>query len=653
MPISCSGLKFRYAIFDSYLGRTEQKFSQANPLNHKRPDIDMLGGSRGMLAAHQPLVVPMLLRLSHFVLNAYVVLVVSKQKGITLVFKTDPLQNVDVNSTFDSIAVIQKYIQREIEGQLREMFREDLPGIIHRLSQRWVAGKTKVEAPYLFNRQMGRTTLDQPETRSNPDTLAGGVYYSSLMPGSHPTLRRPSISKMPSLQRIHNTPHSAPSITNDPATTTLNPTYVVHEPPTTFPEIENFDPTYGLRPDDLPAKSGYSGFGRLFGASQGLKDLAEELSEHGTEWNEADSFDMVDWEETVSFTPPPSVVSYDGPEYETIPAVGGGTITRPRIYHSQSIIQPPIDASASSATTLMNRTGTPSNSHSMSDMYTPVHDTLRSGVSTPIHMQTPFFPSWPSRPGSQRGQTLPPWMTQADLFDSRHRLTHSARTASLPSVSGVGMGSLPLLHRPLPSVRSVPTSSSEGTDSHPSRSNSVPTKEFFTAPSPDAPQDVSQTHSKLSNQHHRQRSLSPESFRSSDPVSYGSPPNLRSDMDADGNIVLRPGLNNTVSQLSTLSHSNHTLSPYTRSLEHFTVRSVPHRASGSGPVVDRQPTKAKRKRTYRLGGKNPPNPLENLTEERDIPSSPPPPSEFEVSDVEHYFRVPHTSLRRRSSYQPL
>ena len=106
-----------------------------------------MGGSRGMLAAKHPLVVPMLLRLSHFRLNSYVVLVVSRQKGITLVFKTDPLQNVDINSTFDSIAVIQKFIQREIEGQLRQMFREDLPGIIHRLSQQWV--KAKVEAPYL------------------------------------------------------------------------------------------------------------------------------------------------------------------------------------------------------------------------------------------------------------------------------------------------------------------------------------------------------------------------------------------------------------------------------------------------------------------------------------------------------------------------
>src|SRR5882762_9080500 len=120
-----------------------------------------------MLAAKQPLVVPMLLRLSHFKLSSYVVLVISKQKGITLVFKTDPLQNVDINSSFDGIAVIQKFIQGEIEGQLRQMFREDLPGIIHRLSQQWV--KAKVEAPYL-NRPRpppkGRRTMD---TMSAPD----------------------------------------------------------------------------------------------------------------------------------------------------------------------------------------------------------------------------------------------------------------------------------------------------------------------------------------------------------------------------------------------------------------------------------------------------------------------------------------------------
>lgn len=138
-------------------------------MNHKRRDIHVLSGSGGILAAHQPLVVPMLLRLSRFILNGYVVLVVSKQKGITIVFKTDPLQNVDVTGTFDSIAVIQKYIQHEIEVQLREMFREDLPGIIHRLSQRWIAGRPRVETPYL-SKQRNKTVSEPTIITSSPHT---------------------------------------------------------------------------------------------------------------------------------------------------------------------------------------------------------------------------------------------------------------------------------------------------------------------------------------------------------------------------------------------------------------------------------------------------------------------------------------------------
>ncbi|KAM6496131.1 Mitochondrial distribution and morphology protein 34 [Amanita muscaria] len=163
---------------------------QANPLNHKQPDIHLMTGSQGMLAAKQPLVVPMLLRLSHFKLSSYVVLVISKQKGITLVFKTDPLQHVDINSTFDSIAVIQKFIQREIEGQLRQMFREDLPGIIHRLSQQWV--KAKVEAPYLTKRPPGLADLaeepaDEEEEEYDYDEVTSfDMPPFSFSPGTSP-----------------------------------------------------------------------------------------------------------------------------------------------------------------------------------------------------------------------------------------------------------------------------------------------------------------------------------------------------------------------------------------------------------------------------------------------------------------------------------
>lgn len=73
-------------------------------------------------------------------------------------------------------------------------------------------------------------------------------------------------------------------------------------------------------------------------------------------------------------------------------------------------------------------------------------------------------------------------------------------------------------------------------------------------------------------------------------------------------------LNNSVSQLATLSHSNHTLSPYARGHEHIAVRSFPHlgktpslggqsRASSGDGGGQRGNVKAKRKRMYRLNTK--------------------------------------------------
>jgi hypothetical protein len=75
-------------------------------------------------------------------------------------------------------------------------------------------------------------------------------------------------------------------------------------------------------------------------------------------------------------------------------------------------------------------------------------------------------------------------------------------------------------------------------------------------------------------------------------------------------------LNNSVSQLATLSHSAHTLSPYARAHEHIAVRSFPHlgkshsgSSAGNSSVVGgagdvgKGNVKARRKRIYQLGGK--------------------------------------------------
>jgi distribution and morphology protein 34 len=536
-------------------------------------------GSRGMLAAKDPLVVPMLLRLSHFKLSSYVVLVVSKQKGITLVFKTDPLQNVDINSTFDNIAVIQKFIQREIEGQLRQMFREDLPGIIHRLSQQWV--KAKVEAPYLNTYSPPPSMMQSFDTTSAPE-----------VPQHLP--RIPSVGLQPYLARQRSLPpwgygrarsSSAHSIASVKSAPPSQPS-----PQGTFPDLENFDPTYGLRPEGLPNKSVFGAFGRLFTPDKGLADLAEAEEE-----NFEEEFSVVDWEDTFpDFSPPSSVQDLadrqdEGLEYETIPAVGGGTVTRPRIYHSQSLIQATSDNLPS--------TGHPLDNYSPSSE-PPLRSATLARFRNHISKSGPLSSSYGALPGGVYGRSR--------------------------SVGGIG--ELYDFHAnavsedfPLTSPQSPDSLENQASDSRSTRSLPTPPYTDQSAISSEQPQG----------------SLRPSTsnFDQSFQFQSSSPPNSLPEPDPE--IVLRPSLNNSVHQLSTLSHSNHTLSPFTRSLEHFTVRSVPPRCSmATRNTPDRQPARARRKRTHRLG--------EQIPREAEVelrpPSSPTPPSEFDASDMDRYFR---------------
>lgn len=110
---------------------------QANPLN------TYLSGKPGFtspqpLAAASSLTIPLQITLSEIKLSAFIILVFSKQKGLTLVFRNDPLESLKVSSTFDSIQFVRDYLQRTIEGKLRDLMMDELPAIIHRLSlQLW------------------------------------------------------------------------------------------------------------------------------------------------------------------------------------------------------------------------------------------------------------------------------------------------------------------------------------------------------------------------------------------------------------------------------------------------------------------------------------------------------------------------------------
>ncbi|RDB19787.1 Mitochondrial distribution and morphology protein 34 [Hypsizygus marmoreus] len=629
---------------------------QANPLNHKQPDIHLMAGSRGMLAAKEPLVVPMLLRLSHFKLNSYVVLVVSKQKGITLVFKTDPLQHVDINSTFDSIAVIQKFIQREIEGQLRQMFREDLPGIIHRLSQQWV--KAKVETPYVQKPPPPSVVRQQYtfETRSTSEMTFQSMPPSPYVNGIHPSLpRRPQSLASASVRSSSypKRPRSASGFSSASASKSRPPK---PQPPpnldhVSFPDLENFDPTYGLRPEGLPTKSVFRGFSNLFTPNKGLADLAEDDEEEEDEYDDDDdgaaSFDIVNWDYTVPDSNTPSIyddaqesVAPDS-EYETIPAVGGGTITRPRILHSQSMIQPSFGA-------LSQSNASASSSKHRPPLQTPGLMSRRSsGIYNPYS-------------GESRGQGRPGNSSTIDGFHtaplfgstSRRPLTPDSLSPQ-PSRSSSGQRL---------STSTPPTEHPMHDDDHYdayhdiNARNDPATAAMYLRPPPAAPPTTAPSS--------RRPSISSGStfdhtFATSGPPSNHSPLSMQNSslhhtMNGNPQIVLRPGLNHTIHQLSTLSYSNHTLSPYTRSLQHFTVRSVPPRSAPANLAssMERQPVKARRKRTFRLGGaKKTGEPSVGATAETGegeengdgaAAHKTKPPGEapeFDVSDMDRYFRT--------------
>ena len=588
-----------------------------------------MAGSRGILAAHQPLVVPMLLRLSHFRINCYVVLVLSKQKGITLVFKTDPLQNVDVSSTFDSIAVLQQYIQREIEEQLREMFREDLPSIIHNLSQRWLATRTKVQAPYLGKKAPNLESMSTPDLRTpsfmqrsqpvgSPSSLpppstasqsfARTAYYAASTLPSTPSIP-PSIAtshqyRVPRAASIAST--SLHSIrTNTPAATPP-------ADPDADSDTEAFDPTYGMRPEVVPNRSEFSSFKRLHGPNRGLAGLAEDETQNSSDEldDRSDPYDLASWDDFVS-TPSEIHEQVNPDDYEAIPAVGGGVVLRPRVVHAQS------------------RQGD-----------------AASTVTSPITTRSPL--------GRGLAEASHPGLSLLALRLAEVRAESSRQL--FPRVSPLRQELAQSVPSPLPRRIGRRFSGESGGGYFPHVSTPPPSSVVISDRDDDSASQT-QSQSPLFAAHPTNRRLSQsQRKRSASPLA-----------GASRTIVLRPGLNDSVTQLGALSQLNQTLSPYTRSLEHVTVRSVPRSTLLPAPEKPK-PQKARRKRMYRIGKKAAPAVPEDQAgaddededdvhvarrlaalRERQSSPVPPPDVDFDSSDRDHYFRQ-KPPMRRRMPF---
>ena len=116
---------------------------QANPLNTYLSTRSPFTTPQP-LAAATGLTIPLQITLSEIRLSGFIILVFSRQKGLTIVFKDDPLESLRVSSTFDAIPFVANYLQKEIEGQLRNLLMDELPAIIHRLSLRIWSPEHKV-----------------------------------------------------------------------------------------------------------------------------------------------------------------------------------------------------------------------------------------------------------------------------------------------------------------------------------------------------------------------------------------------------------------------------------------------------------------------------------------------------------------------------
>ncbi|KAG8892024.1 ERMES complex subunit, partial [Tulasnella sp. 417] len=466
-----------------------------------------------------------------------------------------------------------------------------------------------------------------------------------------------------------------------------------------FPDLENYDPTYGLRPEGLPSKSSYSGLGRLFASASAkglaeLGDVSEERSaagdRHGEEGTE---YDVVEWEDTAPdySTHPPSVVGggeeIEEVEYETLPAVGGGTITRPRVVHSQSmgVASDTVSRTSRPASTARSALPTPSTSR-------PHSHTPRNGSQTHLHrstlqrlddetspqdpvttwrdqqlrqqqqqQQNPYFPDMGVAGPSKLGRAA---SYQASVGDHQHHHHHHHHPHSRMArhLSPTSMGEYQRHSRRQSGASDVRLSSSSSYTrlSH-SSSGRPPT--VSTPPSSDrpGPDDEAGGSSPIMKDRERQRrrSLSPSIIQPFDSFHFGSPPRHHTGPPSETNpkIVLRPHANMTVSHLSALSASYHTLSPYTHSVEHFTVRSIPPKpqtptvpataAMASHGLDKKAPVRARRKRMIRLGVKK--EEEQPPVEESRRPSPHIAPSEFS-DEVDHYFKPgdsPPVGLRQR------
>lgn len=176
---------------------------QANPLKiHKNTSLEkevlpeQSFATPDFLLSLEPFNIPLDLKLSDIQVLGIGVIVFSKSKGLTLVFRNDPLDSIKVSSTFDTVQVLANFLQKQIEHQIRELFRETLPTVLHKLSLRY----TLALHPEFIETLHKHVQLLQPakDTVEVETVLAANLRRLAALYGSRETLGL----HVPKLRRI-------------------------------------------------------------------------------------------------------------------------------------------------------------------------------------------------------------------------------------------------------------------------------------------------------------------------------------------------------------------------------------------------------------------------------------------------------------------
>ena len=541
----------------------------------------------------------MTLRLSSLSLRAIVVLVVSRQKGITLVFKNDPLESVQVSSSFDGVESVAGYIQREIEGQLREAFRSDLPAIIHRLSQKWLSGEVKtatedanapsgngfdpdakIETRTSYVNDDGEKARRGLTTRMSnlnmgPESYTVGsdidtTFSASVASGGQRNYARsfPSKRATPATRVQEDFSHSIADLT------------------------DVYDPTYGLRPDistlqDFPDHE---------------RSLRSRSSRGGKEVDALDADDMLH-DELDSYWDGIVRTRVEQPRMQSTPT----RHRRPSVLDSRYSYDT-LMGSASTAT-FRNRGGEGSSSST-------------TGARSAAGGRTGSAPA-----GLSALEGSVEYLRSMASGSSTPRFPFSSYDRGT-----AGFPSLPSMHR----THSAPGSGRPRTSIAPQRSNLASTS--YSSADPETRFESTQASSYSS------PASSVPSPPEETPIPIPSYPAKRPDalellsrspsslfdtsFEDDQPITLHPDKNEACALISALTRSNQTLSPFTPSHEFFTARSIPNvinrfsgvggggggggRSSGIGysattdgsetpSTANNVPIKAKRKRLHRIG----------------------------------------------------